>query len=98
MRTALGDHVAAFVEVKERLGLLRIAYGGDDDLIKDVRRALDDLGVAVGKRIKGSRDEADGHLSPLVRFQHRYERSAVSLGFRDLPTLGRVHMAVVLHD
>ena len=58
---ALGDHVAALVEVEERLGLLGVANGGDDDLVEDVRGALDDLEVPVVEGIKGAGDETNRH-------------------------------------
>src|ERR1035437_7746124 len=64
MRATLGDHLAALFQVEERFGLLGIANGRDDHLVKDVRGASHHLQVAVVKRIKGSGDEADGHDSP----------------------------------
>ena len=58
-----GDHVAALVQVEEGLGLLRIADCGDHDLVKDVRRALDDFEVAVVKRVERTGNQANRHAS-----------------------------------
>ena len=64
MRERFGDHVAALVEVEERLGLLGITNGGHHDLVEDVRRALDDFQVPVVEGIKGAGDETNGHTPP----------------------------------
>ena len=60
----LGDHVAALVEVEQRLGLLGVANRRHDDLVEDQRGALDDLEVPVMEGIEGSGDETNRRHSP----------------------------------
>ena len=55
------DHLLALVEGEQRLALLRVAHGRDDDLVEQARRGLDDLEVAVVDRVERSGIQDCGH-------------------------------------
>ena len=46
------DHLLALLEREQRLALLGVAHGADDDLVEQVGRGLDDLEVAVVDRVE----------------------------------------------
>ena len=55
------DHLLALLEREQRLALLRVAHGRDDDLVEEVRGGLDELAVPVVERVERARVEHGRH-------------------------------------
>jgi hypothetical protein len=51
----LADHLLALVQREERFALLRVDDDGDQDVLEDLRSALDDVEVADGQRVERAR-------------------------------------------
>ena len=90
----LADHLLALVEGEERLALLRVADGADDDLVEEERRRLDELAVPVVERVERPRIEHGGHralwCSARSRRHDGDHRTAVGLRPRQPPARRRL--------
>ncbi len=61
MRHHVLEHGLAFLEVEERLALLRVAQRRHHDLVEELAGPLHDLDMAVVDRVEGAGEEADLH-------------------------------------
>jgi hypothetical protein len=76
----LRDHGLAVLELEQRLALLGVAHRGDDDVVEQPRRHLDDAEMPVVDRIERAGIEDGGHEVRLLVTSKR--RAALRLGQR----------------
>ena len=79
----VAEHLPALLQVEARLRLLRVAGDRHDDAVEMARRSLDDVDVAIGDGVEGTRAEGGGHaVRLLVRRSRRsgaYPRTSGSI-------------------